>query len=152
MTWEIALPALVGAGVALLTSAGERLIARFFDHSTQREARYDADLAAIERVTFEVRDLATAYWSHDAEMPRDKITEGAIVGRLTFVAELAEALFKPKQKLLWEMDIFINRLDVSCTFDNFGGQSRKADAGRIREIEIAAYRLAHAALVNRRKL
>lgn len=152
MNWELALPALVGAVAALVTQAGEKLIAKFFDRSIKREARYDADIAAIERVIFEVRDLATAYWSDDPSVPRDKAIEGAIVGRLTFVAELAEELFKPKQQLLRDMHVVLNRFDVSCTSGNFGSNSREADAGRCRDIEIAAYRLVHSAQANRRKL
>jgi len=152
MNWEITVPALIGAAAALLTRTGERLIAKYFDRSTKRDAAYDADLAALERTTFEIRDLATGYWSSDPLPDRDKVSEGAIVGRLSFVAEVSDELFKPKIDLLRDMQVAINRFDTSCTFGDFGSQSRKADAGRCRDIEINAYRLVRLAKAHRRKL
>ncbi|MFT4148603.1 MAG: hypothetical protein QM656_00275 [Paracoccaceae bacterium] len=152
MNWEIAIPALVGAGAALLTRAGERLLAKFFDRSVKRDAQQDADLAAIERVVFEVRDLATSYWSKDPDPSRDKVTEGAIVGRLTFLTELSDELFRARQKSQRAMQVAVNRYDVSCTFGDFGSHSRRADSGKCRDIEIAAYRLVHLAKAERRRL
>lgn len=152
MAWEVAIPALVGAGAALLTQAGERLIAKYFDRSVKRDAQRDADVVDIERVAFEVRDLAAAYWSLDPDPAKDKAAEGAIVGRLTFLTELSEELFGTRLQSLREMQVAVNRFDVSCTFDEFGVRSRMADPGKCREIEIAAYRLVHLAKSQRRKL
>lgn len=152
MNWEIAIPALVGALAALVTRTGERLIAQYFDRSAKRDATYDADLAALERVIFEIRDLATGYWSSEPMPERDKVTEAAIVGRLSFVAEISDELFRQKLILLHDMQVAINKFDVSCTLGNFGSQSRQADAGRCRDIEVSAYRLVHRAKAYRRKL
>jgi hypothetical protein len=152
MAWEVALPALVGAGVALLTQAGDRLLARLFDRSVLRDAQRSDDLAAIERVTFEVRDLAADYWSKDPDQPRDKVAEGAIVGRLTFLTELSEELFRSRVLSLREMQMAVNRFDVTCTSGDFGSHIRTADSGKCRDIEIAAYRLVHTAKSQRRKL
>ena len=152
MGCELAIPALVGAGAALLTKAGDRLVARFFDRSVRRDAQRDDDLASIERVAFEVRDLAADYWSKDPEQPRDKVVEGAIVGRITFLTELSEELFRPRLESLREIQMAVNRFDVSCTFGDFGSHRRTADSGKCRDIEIAAYRLVHTAKAQRRKL
>jgi len=152
MSWEIAIPALVGAAAALLTRAGERLLARFFDRSVKREIQRDSDLAAIERVAFEIRDLATRYWSDDPNHSLDKVSEGAIVGRITFLTELSDELFSVSVNSQREMHIAVNRFDVSCTFGDFGSSSRTSDTGKCRDIEIAAYRLVRLAKALRRKL
>jgi hypothetical protein len=109
-------------------------------------------LVALERVIFEIRDLAAAYWSRDSDLPGDKVVEAAIVGRMTFLTELAGEFFLPKLTILREIHIVINRFDVSCTFGDFGSGGRKSDSGKCRDIEISAYRLLHLANSSRRKL
>lgn len=145
-------PALIGAAAALATSAGEKLINRFFDKSARREAQLDEDLQVLGQVAFEVRDLATAYWANAPEPEREAIVVGSIVGRLTFISAVVDEIFKENTHLLREMHMVMNRFDTSCTDGKFGSKSWTAEPGRCREIEINAYTLVHQANTSRRKL
>jgi len=145
-------PAVIGAAAALATSAGEKILSRYFDKSTKRELHRDEDLKVLERVTFEIRDLATAYWSAPVNVGSDDVVAGSIVGRLTFISALVDELFRDKLNLLREIHVAMNRFDVSCTDGEFGGKARVADPGRCRQIEITAYTLVHRANTLRRLL
>lgn len=143
------MPAAVGAGSALLTQFGERLVGRFFERRARQEQLRDADLIELEKAIFEVRDLATSYWPFPSGNP---MLEGAIVGRMTFLSELAEELFASKSELLWNLQVAINAFDTACTGGEFGSPGRAADPGRCRDVEITAYRLVRLAKESRRKL
>jgi hypothetical protein len=81
------LPAVVGALSALTVSAGERFINRLFNKTEKREAARDADVLMIERVAFEIRDLAKEYWQASERVPSD---ESSILGRLQFLSMTIE--------------------------------------------------------------
>lgn len=143
------LPALIGAGAALGTNVGERVLARLFDGYARQEAQRDYDVELIEKVVFEIRDLATGYWCTAGQ---DQKLEGSIVGRLTFVASLIDGLYKSHLDELRTMQMHMNRFDQACTSDDFGSVDRASNAGMCRDIETTAYNLVHTAMSSRRKM
>lgn len=141
--------ALVAALTALAVAAGERQLNRFFSRSEKAEASRDADLAIIERVIFEVRDLAKEYWLREG---RDAGLESSIVGRLQFLSLTIDVLYSPQIEGLRRMHMAINRFDTACTGGAFQTEARISEPNRCAALELAAYALSHAALVERRKL
>jgi hypothetical protein len=144
--------ALVGAGSALGTKAAEGFVSRFFDRRAKLDQIRDDDLQVIERITFEIRDLATKYWLAHHDKTEESTSTSAIVGRVTFLSGLIDELFVSKMQLLREMQVALNRFDSACTSSDFGSNTRTLDPGRCREIEIAAYSLVHLARKQRRQL
>ena len=149
---EYFLPALIGAIAAITTSFGERVLGRFFDKREKLESLRDAEFGALEKVVFEIRDLAINYWAQTPEGEESLIVEGSIVGRLTFISELLDSLFRDSLPLLREIHVVTNRFDTACTSGTFGSKGRAAEPGRCRDIEIAAYTLLHRSSTLRRKL
>jgi hypothetical protein len=152
MAQEYVFPALIGAVAAITTSFGERFLGRFFDKREKLEALRDAEFGAIEKVVFEIRDLATGYWARPPEGDSSVIAEGSIVKRLTFVSELLDSLFRDNLPLLRDIHVATNRFDTACTSGSFSSKNRAPEPGRCRDIEIAAYTLIHRSSLLRRKL
>lgn len=141
---------LVGGASAGVVKAIELGVSFLFDKRRVREAQRDADAAIIEKVAFEVRDLALAYW---ATSGKDQKAEGAISGRLLFVGSTVEELLKPSSNEdLWDAQVALNRFDVACTGGDFGSVGREPNLGNSATIEHAAYNLVHLICKFRRRL
>lgn len=150
--YSLILSAAVGAISAIFTNAGEKFLSRFFDRAAKRETQKESDLAILERVIFEVRDLSVSYWSALEANQIPPSTTGSIVGRLSFIAELSDSIFSSNILLLREMHTAINAFDLACTSGSFGSQKRAAEPERCRDIEIKAYSLFHKSLTLQRKI
>lgn len=141
--------AIVGAVIALAVSAGERILNRIFSKKEKREASRDADVEMLERVTFEVRDLAKDYWQASGRLEKD---ESSILGRLQFLSLTIDVLFKDQMASLRTMHVAMNRFDRACTDGNFQSVDRLAEPHRCSVLELAAYSLVHMIKTERRKL
>lgn len=146
MAWWVSI--LIGACSAGGVKIVETLIENGFASHKRKSEQRDADVDAIRSVTFEVRDLAKAYWEKDG---RDHAIEGAISGRLLFIGATIEELFNSHEAPLRKNHIAINAFDRACTDGSFATAGRRSEPWRAAGIESAAYTLVHSVQRGRRE-
>lgn len=143
----------LGAGLgALATSVFKELFGFYVNKSSQVESDRDEDRDAIVTAVFEVRDLASEYWTTADTAGDTTATAGAITGRITQIAILIDDLFAEDKDLSKAVTLDLNRFDSCITRGDFQVLDRPSESQRVAEIEDTAYRLTESAKRCRRKL
>ncbi len=133
----------------MATSAGERILTRYFGRAEKLEAARDEDVRMIEQIVFEIRDLAKSYW---LESGRLQSIEGSMTGRIQFLSATIDEMYKGRLDSLRNLHVALNRFDGACTNGSFQTMDRLPEPNRCSDIELMAYNLVHAARSERRKL
>jgi hypothetical protein len=150
--WSTIAPILLGvAGFA-----GAQFLEKFFGFLSEGARREEADRTAIaeriEAMIFEVRELAIAYWIEDGSSDGLDQSSASIIGRLTFISELQEELFRSDPSARRRVRGHFSTLNEACTGGEFQVSTRAAEPRRASDIELAAFALAHAVSAGRRRL
>lgn len=151
MAGEVAwwVSAIIGAASAGSVKLAENFISWKFDKRRSTERQRDEDVLLVEKVVFEIRDLAKEYWASEG---RDQSAEGAISGRLLFVGSTIDELLAANDQLLRNAQMALNRFDVACSGGQFGSANRQPEPSRSSAIESSAYTLIHHVSKGRRGL
>lgn len=144
------------AFVGAVTTIGAGALKHLFDHfvsgANKVELQRDSDVARLESVVFEVRDLANTYWGLGGDHLGQAERAAAIIGRLAFIFSLIDGLFQDNIGLKERISGYAKQFHNSCTDGDFQVLTRKPDPDQSRAIEIAAYALVHGASAARRQL
>ena len=144
--------AFIGSATALVANSFRHFIGRFVYSARRKEEQRTSDLARIEAVVFEIRDIAVTYWDQSGAAEKQAVRAGAIVGRLTFVFSLIDELFAEQEHYRKLVNVGATRFHEACTSGEFQVRARSSDPERSRSIETEAYALVHLAARLRRQL
>ena len=103
------------------------------------ETLRDADIQAIETVSYEIRNLSCKYWSEELSDTQLQVIAASIIGRFGYLGTLLRRIFK-HDKLKYQT---VNRLFVQyqsvCMGQDFLSMSRKINPRILQKIEKLTY-------------
>ena len=146
--------------VTFLFSLFSYLIKVHFDGRKLKSTRYetnievirDADIKAIEVVSYEIRDFVCKYWSVDLDETELQVIGASIIGRIGYLGALFERLFENDEQKLATINLLYKRYCSVCMGKDFLTKSRKQDQRLPQVVERLTYEIIDMGIRLRREL